>query len=34
MLWTTALTTRFAYVTTLHRTAGGPATPTLLRISR
>ena len=34
MLWTTALTTRFAYVTTLHRTAGGSGAPTLLRITR
>jgi hypothetical protein len=34
ILWTTALTSRFAYVTTLRRRAGGQTTPTLLRIAR
>ena len=31
MLWTTALTSRFVYVTTLRAARSGPSTPTLLR---
>lgn len=33
ILWTTALTSRFAYVTTLHPTPSGVTTPTLLQIA-
>src|SRR5204863_9465989 len=33
MLWTTALTSRYAYVTTLRRDPAGAVTPTLLRLA-
>jgi hypothetical protein len=33
MLWTTALTSRFAYVTTVRRAPSGATTPTLLQLA-